>query len=194
MLNSVSASAVYGIADSLRWHANQQKVSGQIRTNNAEQLNVSNVAGSTGPSDDQEIKSNRDKIVPVAPAAAEQYWLDVIAARRTRVDGSPEAVKKSTPAPPGQYWLEAINSRRTRIDDSLEAVKQGKINPDRAVAQYRLVNEMLTPFSTPQVTELLAPFFTRQAVEFTGRVDVFSTPSSSARDFVNRVKTISVHV
>jgi hypothetical protein len=147
MLNSVSASAVYGIADPLQWHANQQKVSNQIRTNDFEQLNVGSVAGSTGPSDDPEIKSNLDKS---APTTAEQYWLDAIAARRTRVDGSPEAVKKSTPVPAGQYWLEVITARRTRIDGSLEAVKQGKINPDRGVALYRQVTELLNPPSVPR--------------------------------------------
>ncbi|MEO5349051.1 MAG: hypothetical protein H7836_05345 [Magnetococcus sp. YQC-3] len=119
MLNSVSASAVYGIADPLQWHANQQKVSSQIRTNDFEQLNVSSVASSTGPNDDPEIKSNLDKSVPTI---AEQYWLDAIAARRNRVDGS------------------------------LEAVKPEKTNPDQAAAQYRQVNELLNPPSIARDT------------------------------------------
>ncbi|MEO5339725.1 MAG: hypothetical protein H7837_04280 [Magnetococcus sp. MYC-9] len=49
MLNSVSASAIYGLPDPLQVYASQQRVSSQIQTNNFEQVHVRSVAGASGP-------------------------------------------------------------------------------------------------------------------------------------------------
>lgn len=102
MLNSVSANALYGLADPLQWYANQQKISGQIKTNDFEQVHSRSVAGSGGASGESGIKPSVDR----DPAAvAEELW-HIQESRYNRVARAlPEAsLDKATPAQAAEVY------------------------------------------------------------------------------------------
>lgn len=96
MLNSVSANAIYGLADPLQWYANQQRISGQIKTNDFEQVHSRSVAGSGGVSEESTVKPSIDRD---AAATAEELWR-IQEFRYNRVGRAlPEAsLDKATPA------------------------------------------------------------------------------------------------